>query len=155
MPILRKKLGGKEKTMILTRGAGATVKNIDTPKSRRRRFCLHDEDVIVLAKWSAIIEKHYSKPMDIEWAKDGRSGQLYIVQARPETVQSQQVNSAQMVEYKLNKTCVPNPLVTGTSVGQNIVHGEVCLIHDVHDLSNFRPGCILVTEMTDPDWCVL
>ena len=158
MPILRKKIGEKEKTMILTRGAGATVKNIDTPKSRRRRFCLHDEDVVLLAKWAKTIEEHYSKcrgtatPMDIEWAKDGRTGKLYVVQARPETVQSQ-ISAAQMIEYKLAEPSrVPEPLVTGTSVGQKIIHGEVCILHDVHDLNKFRPGCILVSEITDPDW---
>ena len=102
-PILRKKIGEKEKTMIFARGGGATIKNIDTPKSRRRRFCIHDEDAITLAKWAKQIEEHYSMrrgvktPMDIEWAKDGRTGQLYIVQARPETVQSQ--TSAELVLY--------------------------------------------------------
>lgn len=157
MPILRKKIGQKEKTMILTRGAGATVKNIDTPKSRRRRFCLHDEDVVLLAKWAKTIEEHYTQhrgtatPMDIEWAKDGRTGKLFIVQARPETVQSQ-ISAAQMVEFKLTETNPPKPLVTGSSVGQNIIHGEICVIHDVHDLTSFRPGCILVSEITDPDW---
>lgn len=157
VPILRKKIGEKEKTMIFSRGAGTTVKNLDTPKSRRRRFCLHDEDVITLAKWSKKIEEHYSAcrgiktPMDIEWAKDGRTGKLYIVQARPETVQSQ-TDAAEMVTYKLTQHSPPEPLITGTSVGQKILHGEVCVIHDVHDLASFRPGCILVSEITDPDW---
>ena len=156
-PILRKKLGKKEKTMILSRGAGHPVKNIVTPKSRRRRFCLHDEDAITLAKWAKTIEQHYSRrrgtpvPMDIEWAKDGKTGKLYIVQARPETVQSQK-SAAQMVEYNLVEECTSEPLVKGTSVGTKILHGEVCVVHDVHDLASFRPGCILVTEITDPDW---
>ena len=157
LPILRKKIGEKEKTMIFACGAGATVKNIVTPKSRRRRFCIHDEDAITLAKWAKQIEDHYTvcrgvkTPMDIEWAKDGRTGNLYIVQARPETVQSQ-VNGTEMVEYKLSEENLSEPLICGTSVGHKILHGEVCVIHDVHDLKTFRPGCILVSEITDPDW---
>lgn len=159
VPILRKKLGEKEKTMILGRGAGPTVRNIDTPKSRRRRFCLHDEDVITLSKWAQKIEEHYAArrgvptPMDIEWAKDGKTGQLFIVQARPETVQSQ-ISGAQMVTYKLTEevASIPKPLVCGTSVGQKVLHGEVCIVHNVHDIANFKPGCILVAEITDPDW---
>ena len=157
VPILRKNLGKKEKTMIFARGAGATTKNIDTPASRKRRFSLHDEDVIVLAKWAKTIEQHYSScrnkptPMDIEWAKDGRTGKMYIVQARPETVQSRSSN-VELVSYALTDPTPPKPLVEGTSVGQKIVHGEVCVINDVHELSDFRPGCILVSEITDPDW---
>jgi pyruvate,water dikinase len=157
MPILRKHLGKKEKTMIFARGAGMTTKNIDTPASRKRRFSLHDEDVIMLAKWAKQIEQHYSKvrnmatPMDIEWAKDGKTGKLYIVQARPETVQAR-TSSVEMVSYSLTEANPPQPLVKGTSVGQKIIHGEVCVIHDVHDLGDFRPGCILVSEITDPDW---
>lgn len=157
MPILRKHLGKKEKTMILSRGAGATIKNLETPASRKRRFSLHDEDVLLLAKWAKTIEEHYSKcrnvptPMDIEWAKDGKTGQLFIVQARPETVQAR-TSSVEMVTYSLTESNLPRPLIEGTSVGQKIIHGEVCVINDVHELSDFRAGCILVSEITDPDW---
>jgi pyruvate,water dikinase len=156
-PILRKHLGKKEKTMIFARGAGMTTRNIDTPASRRRRFSLHDEDVILLSKWAKTIEQHYSlrrktpSPMDIEWAKDGRTGKLYIVQARPETVQAR-TSKVEMTTYALSETNLPKPIVGGTSVGQKIVHGEVCVINDVHELEQFRPGCILVSEITDPDW---
>ena len=157
-PILRKNLGMKEKTMIFARGAGDTTRNIGTPVSRRRRFSLHDEDVIVLAKWAKKIEEHYSScrkmptPMDIEWAKDGKTGKLYIVQARPETVQARSSN-VEMISYSLSETSPPSePIIEGTSVGQKIVHGQICVIHDVHDLNQFRPGCILVSEITDPDW---
>ena len=152
MPILRKHLGKKEKTMILARGAGATTKNIETPSSRKRRFSLHDEDVLLLAKWAKTIEEHYSKcrnvstPMDIEWAKDGKTGQLFIVQARPETVQAR-TSSVEMVTYSLTESNLPRPLIEGTSVGQKIIHGEVCVINDVHELSDFRAGCILVSEI--------
>jgi pyruvate,water dikinase len=155
-PILRKKLGEKEKTMVFSRAAGHSIKNTDTPLSRRRRFCIHDKDAITLAKWAKKIEEHYSNlrgkhtPMDIEWAKDGRTGKLYIVQARPETVESQKrVN--EMVQYELINS-PPEPIVTGTSVGHKILHGEVCIIRDAQDLELFRPGCILVSEITDPDW---
>jgi pyruvate,water dikinase len=156
-PIIRKHLGKKEKTMIFGRGAGKTTRNIETTASRKRRFSLKDEDVLLLAKWAKTIEKHYSArnkkdtPMDIEWAKDGKTGELFIVQARPETVQARS-NALEIVSYALSEPIPSETLVEGTSVGQKIVHGEVCLIHDVHDLASFRPGCILVSEMTDPDW---
>lgn len=154
---MRKHLGKKEKTMIFARGAGKTTRNIDTPASRKRRFSLHDEDVLLLAKWAKIIEEHYSRcrktptPMDIEFAKDGMTGKMYIVQARPETVQARS-NKLQLVSYSLTEEIEDKPLVEGTSVGQKIIHGEVCVINDVHELKNFRPGSILVTEITDPDW---
>jgi len=156
-PIIRKHLGQKEKTMLFARDAGKTTKNIDTPASRRRRFSLHDEDVLLLAKWAKIIEEHYSvrrnisSPMDIEFAKDGRTGKLYIVQARPETVQTRS-NSVEMISYALIDANPPKSLIEGTSVGQKIIHGEVCVVSDVNELSSFRPGCILVSEITDPDW---
>jgi pyruvate,water dikinase len=156
-PILRKNLGEKEKTMIFARGAGKTTRNIDTPLSRRRRFSLRDEDVIVLAKWAKAIEAHYSScrkmptPMDIEWAKDGRTGEIFIVQARPETVQARSSN-LEMVSYSLTEASPPDPIIEGTSVGQKIIHSEICVVTDVHDLQKFRPGCILVSEITDPDW---
>lgn len=159
-PILRKHLGKKEKTMLFAGGAGKTTRNIDTASSRRRRFSLHDKDVLLLAKWAKIIEEHYSTcrntptPMDIEFAKDGKSGKMYIVQARPETVQARS-NKVELVSYALTEATLDKPLIEGTSVGQKIIHGNVCVINDVHELSNFRSGSILVTEITDPDWYVL
>jgi pyruvate,water dikinase len=146
----------KKKQWFFSRAAGHSVKNVDTSLSRRRRFCIHDEDAITLATWAKQIEEHYSNlrgkhtPMDIEWAKDGRTGKLYIVQARPETVESQK-NVNEMVQYELTNP-PPEPIITGTSVGHKILHGEVCIIRDTHDLELFRPGCILVSEITDPDW---
>jgi pyruvate,water dikinase len=151
VPILKKTLGKKEKTMILGRGVGKTTKNVNTPASRKRRFSLKDVDVILLSRWAKIIEKHYSKAMDIEWAKDGMTGKIYIVQARPETVQSR-VSGTELITYSLQEPNPPEPLVRGTSIGQGILHGEVCVVHNVESLKDFRPGCILVTEITDPDW---
>ena len=155
-PILRKKVGEKEKTMIFARGAGVTTKNVSTPKSRRSKFSLNDEDVLTLARWGKKIEEHYSArrgvptPMDIEWAKDF-NGNLFIVQARPETVQSRG-NSAELVSYSLVEKNPPKPLIEGTAVGQRILHGEVCVVTTIEEIENFRPGCILVSEITDPDW---
>ena len=155
-PIIHKKLGAKEKTLVFARGAGQTTRNLTTPKSKRDRFALSDEDVLILAGWGAMIERHYSAragkptPMDIEWALDGRTGDLYVVQARPETVQSQQQGSVELVHYVLEDSAVA--LVEGRSVGDAIVHGEVCVIRQAEDIANFRPGSILVAEITDPDW---
>eukprot|EP00978_Attheya_sp_CCMP212_P016041 scaffold41705_cov58-Attheya_sp.AAC.3 len=157
-PILRKSLGEKEKTMILGRGGPLYTKNINTPKSRRQKFSITDEDAIQLAKWGMIIEDHYSAsrgmktPMDIEWAKDGLSGKLYIVQARPETVQSQVKQGAELISYRVTENNLPKPLVTGRSIGQKIVTGEACVIQTVEEIDQFRPGCILISEITDPDW---
>jgi pyruvate,water dikinase len=159
-PIMKKKLGKKEKTMVLARGPGRSTRNMETTRAKMNRFSLDDDDVIILARWGVIIEQHYSlmngkpTPMDIEWAKDGETNKLYIVQARPETVQAR-ANAAELVSYVLTQTDLPDPVIEGTSVGQKIVHGEICMIHHVEDLSKFRAGCILVSEITDPDWYVL
>jgi len=153
VPIVRKRLGKKEKTMIYATGPGKTTKNIETPKSRVKRFSLTEDDVVLLAQWGTTIEQHYSArngkscPMDIEWAKDGETGNLYIVQARPETVQARS-SSAELVSYSLVNESPPTPLIEGTSVGQKILHGEVCVVCHVQDLAKFRPGCILVSEIT-------
>ncbi len=155
-PIIHRKLGAKEKTLVFARGAGRTTRNLTTPCSRRERFALSDDDVLTLATWGAAIERHYSAragkhtPMDIEWALDGRTGKLYVVQARPETVQSQRQGNAELVSYILEERVAPT--VEGRSVGGAIVHGEVCVIRQAEDIANFRPGSILVAEITDPDW---
>lgn len=155
-PIVRKKLGAKEKTMIFARGARQTTRNIDTPPARRERFSLTDDDVLTLARWAVTIEEHYSAragrrvPMDIEWAKDGETGALYIVQARPETVQSRIAASAGVVSYTLEERATP--VVVGRSVGGAIVSGPVCVIRGVEEIARFVPGSILVAEITDPDW---
>ena len=154
--IISKKLGTKSIKMIYTEGGSkATTKNIETPQSQRDIFVLDDDEVITLAKWAVIIEEHYSekaghfKPMDIEWAKDGESGKLYIVQARPETVQSQKDNTI-LETYELKKK--GEILITGLSVGSKIGAGRARIIKSPHEIAQFRKGEVLVTEMTDPDW---
>ena len=158
-PIMRKRLGKKEKTMIFARGPGKTTRNMETTRAKSNRFSLGDDDVMLLARWGVLIEQHYSEingkatPMDIEWAKDGSTNKLYIVQARPETVQAR-ASVTEIVTYALSDINLPDPLVEGASVGQKIVHGEVCVINHAEDLKQFRPGCILVSQITDPDWYV-
>ncbi len=147
-PIITKKLGSKSLHMVYSKGA-KPVKNIPTPEKDRKRFCLTDSEILQLAKWGIIIEKHYKKPMDIEWAKDGKTNQLYIVQARPETVQSQKdVNVLE--DYYLKKK--GKLIISGTSVGSKIGQGKADIIKKVSDIHKFRQGQVLVTEMTDPDW---
>ncbi len=149
MPIIEKHLGEKEKKMIYNGGGSQTIKNIQTPKEDRRRFVLADDEITRLAVWAAAIEKHYGKPMDIEWAMDGENGELYIVQARPETVQSgKEKNSVR--QYRLLEK--KDPVLTGVSIGQAIAAGKVSLIKSTDDIDRFTKGNILVTEMTDPDW---
>jgi len=155
-PILQKKLGAKEIKMIYAKDGGeAATETVPVPQEDRERFCLTDDEILKLARWTAIIEDHYSaqagyfKPMDIEWGKDGRTGDLFILQARPETVESQKdVNVLET--YVLLESGVP--LVTGTSVGARIGAGPVHVIKSVEEIRSFKKGEILVTDMTDPDW---
>jgi len=148
-PIIEKVLGAKEKKMIYAVGGTKATKNTDTPKDERNTFVLNDEEILQLARWTVTIEGHYDRPMDIEWAKDGQSGKLFIVQARPETVQSRK-EATVMKSYRLKES--GKRLLTGLSIGDAIAAGDVCLIRSVHDISRFRDDAILVTEMTDPDW---
>lgn len=148
-PIIEKKLGSKEKKMIYAIGGTEAVKNVDTPIDERWAFVLNDDEILQLGRWAQTIEQHYKKPMDIEWAKDGETGQLYIVQARPETVQSQ-LKGTVLKTYSLREQS--NVLVSGISIGQSIATGHVCLIKHVEDIEQFEDGSILVTGMTDPDW---
>lgn len=149
LPIIEKKLGAKEKKMIYSSDPGAPVKNVPTSKAERTRYVLSDAEVVELARQAAEIEKHYGLPMDMEWAKDGITGRLYIVQARPETVQSR-VDTGAMKSYRV--TSAGDVLVTGISVGAAVATGQVCLIEDVKDIDSFVDGAILVTGTTDPDW---
>ena len=149
-PIISKKLGSKSEKMIYaSEGSKETVKNVPVESADRNQFVLSDKDTLKLARWAAIIEDHYQKPMDMEWAKDGRTNQLYIVQARPETVQSQRDTSV-LEEYQIGKK--GKILAQGRSVGSKIGHGRAHIIKDVHDIHAFKEGDILITEMTDPDW---
>ena len=145
-PILEKKIGSKEKRMIYA-DVGTTQQEVS--EEDKNKFVISDDELITLANWASIIEDHYQKPMDIEWAKDGNTGELYIVQARPETVHSQK-DMATMKTYVLEKK--GKLLVEGEAVGSKIGQGEVNIIHDAKDISKFQKGQVLVTDMTDPDW---
>jgi pyruvate,water dikinase len=148
-PIIEKTLGEKEKKMIYAVGGTKPTKNIDTPKEERRAFVLNDDEILQLARWTKSIETHYGRPMDIEWAKDGDTGRLFIVQARPETVQSRK-EATVMKSYRLKERS--RRLISGLSIGEAVAAGKVCVIKNVHDIEQFRDDAILVTEMTDPDW---
>jgi pyruvate,water dikinase len=149
VPIIDKSLGEKAQKMVYAEGGSETTKNVETPKRQRGRFVLDDGEILQLARWAAAIERHYGKAMDIEWAKDGETGELHIVQARPETVQSQKAASS-LKTYTLGERS--QPLATGLAIGQAIAVGEVCLLDSPDDIDRFRDQGVLVTERTDPDW---
>ena len=158
-PILRKKIGSKEFKIIYETGAGRRTRSVPVPQGERDRLCISDDDIIQLAQWACQIEKHYSEtmhkltPMDIEWAKDGLTGELFIVQARPETVESQR--SALIFEqYVIAKAARANAktLLQGRAVGQRIGSGRARLIHNVKNLGDLQQGEVLVAQRTDPDW---
>lgn len=149
--IIQKKMGEKALTMIYAAGNDATssIINTDTPESQRKKFVLTDNEITTLAKWALLIEEHYQKPMDIEWAKDGVSNELYIVQARPETVHSRK-NPLQIKEYTLlEKGTI---LAKGEAIGSKIASGIVRVLHSPADGYKLQPGDIVVTELTSPDW---
>jgi pyruvate, water dikinase len=153
--ILSKKLGSKKIKMIYNNHGTSPTKIVPVPKEMRDEYVINDNEILQLAKWATIIEEHYSKkrkkftPMDMEWAKDGKTGKLYIVQARPETVQSQK-DKGKYEEYILHGT--GKLLISGKSVGAKIGVGTTNVIKDVKDIFNFKKGQVLVTDMTDPDW---
>jgi len=147
--IISKKVGNKRIKMIYNPKGPRPVKNIEVPEIKRKQFSITDDEIIKLAKWAVIVENHYKKSMDLEWAKDGETGQLFIVQARPETVQSQKDQNV-LEEYVLKKKS--EILVEGSSVGAKIGSGKVRVIKDVSGIHSFKKGEVLVTEMTDPDW---
>jgi pyruvate,water dikinase len=129
--------------------SGKLVKTVDTATEQRNRYSLSDADVTDLAKFALIIEQHYGRPMDIEWGKDGGDGQLYILQARPETVKSQQAGKPEQ-RYKLKGT--GTVLVEGRAIGQKIGTGPVRIVHSLAEMDTVQPGDVLVTDMTDPNW---
>lgn len=153
--IIQKNLGKKQKRMVYAEDHARTTKNTDVPPEEQKKFSLTDKEVLQLSKWAVIIEDHFSKkkgkwtPMDIEWAKDGKLDKLFIVQARPETVQSQKARNV-LEEYKLQKK--GKVIVTGRAVGNKIGQGKARVIKHVKDISKFKEGEVLITEMTDPDW---
>jgi pyruvate,water dikinase len=151
-PIIEKKCGGKARKLIYAEdGAGESRVTRDVPTSlaERGRYVLDDREILSLARWACAIERHYGTPMDIEWAKDGRSGKLFVVQARPETVRSRsKVNLLR--SYRIRKP--GRVLAGGISVGASAVAGRVCLIRSAADIDQFVEGAVLVTSTTDPDW---
>ena len=167
-PILDKRLGSKELKMVYDDGSKFT-KNIPVSRALRNRFALEDDEILQLGRWACLIEDHYSQvrgtysPMDIEWAKDGITNELFIVQARPETVQSQK-NQTVLRNYSLQGTGnraqgnlnreqeIPDPLVIGRAVGEAIAQGKIKVILDVAKIDQFQAGEVLVTDRTDPDW---
>ena len=148
--VIRRNMGSKTNKMIFTdeRSAGRSVRIVEVPKAESSRFSLSDQEVEELARYALTIEKHYARPMDIEWGKDGVDGKLYILQARPETVQSQGVDALKRYRMKQNGKI----LVTGRAIGQRIGSGKVCMVSNVSEISKVKAGDVLVTDMTDPDW---
>lgn len=151
VPILEKKLGSKKQKLIYAFADDSRVENIPTTPQERATFVLSDEEILTLARWAVIIEDHYECPMDIEWVKDDTTNQLFIVQARPETVHSEE-KSENIFRNYVFKEKTPDPLFTGLSIGSSIIGGAVKKIQSVDDLSGVTENDILVTQMTEPDW---
>ncbi|HRL20249.1 phosphoenolpyruvate synthase [Alcaligenes sp. SDU_A2] len=151
-PIISRRIGSKLIKMEFddSRSTGHAVRTVDVPVSERNRYSLNDEEVIELARYATIIEKHYQRPMDIEWGRDGIDGKIYILQARPETVKSQQASSDVQERYRLKAT--GDVLVTGRAIGQKIGSGKVRIVADASEMDQVKPGDVLVTDMTDPNW---
>jgi len=154
-PILEKRLGNKRIKMVYDLGSSRLTKNVWVPEFEQEKFCLTDDEILQLGRWAVQIEDHYStvrgvySPMDIEWAKDGITGELFIVQARPETVQSQKSTNV-LKSYQLKEHS--EILATGRSVGASIGQGKAHVILDANQIHLFQPGSVLVTNKTDPDW---
>jgi pyruvate,water dikinase len=147
-PIVRRNLGSKAIMMVYGEGGGRAVQTIDVHAEARARFCINDADVLELAKQALIIEKHYKRPMDIEWAKDGHDQKIYILQARPETVKSRRSQNIERYELKTRGPVIAE----GRSIGQKIGAGTAKVVKDLHEMNRIQPGDVLVTDMTDPDW---
>jgi len=147
--VLRRSLGAKQQRMVYSDQPGERVRIEETPVELRHRFCVVDADVEELSRQALIIEKHYGRPMDIEWAKDGHTGKLYIVQARPETVKSRATTTT-LERFQLNEK--GKVLTEGRAIGQKIGSGKARVIRSLADMNKVQPGDVLVADMTDPDW---
>ncbi|MBW7852011.1 MAG: phosphoenolpyruvate synthase [Rhodospirillales bacterium] len=147
-PIIERRIGGKARKIVYAEGDPPT-RTVDCAPAERAALVLSDDEIVSLARWAVVIEEHYGKPMDMEWAKDGDSGELYIVQARPETVQARR-EAAAYKTYSLERR--GRRLVAGLAIGDAIATGKVCRLESAEEIDRFRPGGILVTGMTDPDW---
>src|SRR3989454_4281541 len=152
LPVIRRNIGSKLIKMEFTgeAKAGRSVRTVDVSIELRNRYSLNDAEIVELAKYATIIEKHYERPMDIEWGKDGRDGKLYILQARPETVKSQQKATDAQQRFKLKGSGAV--LTSGRAIGQKIGAGPVRVIRDPSEMERVQPGDVLVADMTDPNW---
>ncbi len=150
-PIVEKICGAKEKRRVYAEGApgGRTTEDVDTSPEERDRFVLSDDEIVTLGRWAATIERHYGRPMDVEWAKDGRSGELFIVQARPETVEARKARGA-LQTYQLKES--GDVLLRGLAIGQAIAAGKVRIVRGLEEMDRFEQGAVLVARVTNPDW---
>jgi pyruvate,water dikinase len=148
-PIVQRKLGSKEKTMVYDQTDNGTVINMDTAPEMQEQYVINDEEVKKIAKWSMIIEEHYGRPMDIEWAKDGQTGNIFIIQARPETVHSGK-DPLKIREYSMEGK--PQAIVTGEAIGSKIATGIARVLQSPEDAGKLQEGEIVVTTLTSPDW---
>jgi pyruvate,water dikinase len=155
-PIIKKELGSKEFKLIYDLGGNRMTRNVPVPRTEREQFAINDDDILTLARWACVIEEHYSHrrgqhtAMDIEWAKDGLTGELFVVQARPETIHSRK--SLDVIESYHLDSQRGDILLTGRSIGERIGAGKARIINDASHLHDLQPGEILVTDKTDPDW---
>jgi pyruvate, water dikinase len=149
VPIIEKKLGEKARKMVYAADGEQPTRNVPTSVAERAAFVLTDDEILKLARWACTIERHYGMPMDMEWAKDGATGELFVVQARPETVQSRREASS-LKSYRMKRK--GEKLASGLSIGDAIAAGKVCLIRHADEIDRFKDGAVLVTETTDPDW---
>ncbi|MGN6273433.1 MAG: phosphoenolpyruvate synthase [Protaetiibacter sp.] len=149
VPIIERTRGAKERKMVYGRGGSARTRTIDTTPRERAALVLDDPDILQLARWAVTVARHYGRPMDMEWAKDGATGELFLVQARPETVHGARASSSFVIHRLTGQGPV---LLEGAAIGDRIATGDVCIIRDPSQIERFRDGAILVTEMTDPDW---
>ena len=148
-PVIEKSLGTKARKMVYSADGASGTRLVETSSTERRTFVLSDPEIVQLARWAVRVEEHYGKPMDMEWAKDGQSGELFLVQARPETVQARKSDTEFTLHHLAEEGRV---LATGAAIGEDIAVGRACVISSASDIERFQDGSILVTEMTDPDW---
>ncbi|MBW8267935.1 phosphoenolpyruvate synthase [Caldovatus aquaticus] len=150
-PIIEKTRGAKERKLVTATGGSAPTALVETTQRERLSFVLQDAEALQLARWAVAVERHYGRPMDLEWAKDGETGELFILQARPETVQARRAASGTLRVWRLSDRRA-RPLLRGAAVGEGIAAAEACVLRSVEEIGRFRDGAILVTEATDPDW---
>jgi pyruvate,water dikinase len=149
IPIIERSRGAKERKLVYAEGGSASTTLIETTQRERETFVLESAEILQLARWAVAVEQHYGRPMDLEWAKDGENGALFIVQARPETVQARRTGMLRNWRLKDRRA---RPILAGAAVGEAIAAAEACVIRGAQDIARFRDGAILVTEATDPDW---